>query len=277
MDFFSEQDFALAGSVPSCVDSVHHEPIYYGIQFNYMGPLQLCIDHGTRYKVEGAYAFVTFPGAFFEYGSIEGKVRHHNFICSSGKRIQRYIDSGLLQLDHEKPLVQIRNPDKFLQLMQNITSLVTKSEVVPPRAVLLYEELLLQLYESRKNPQNSIPFQIDSLKKIIDGIRMHPEKTWDFDKTIRECNISETHFRRVFKSMTGLPPQQFLIINRLKMAANLLIHTTEPVNIIAEQCGIGNPFYFSRIFKEKNQITPLEYRREFTCFDSTKEKTSHSH
>lgn len=263
MNFFSEHEFVLSGSVPASLEVVHQEPIYYGIQFNYEGPFFLRIDHKTKYAVDGSYAFVTFPGAFFEYGSVDGQARHHNFICSAGKRIQQYIDGGLLRLEREKPLVPIRNPDKFLQLMLSIMDLTRHSEIVPPRAVLLYEELLLQLHESREK-QQTVPFQMPVLKSLIEGIRKHPEKSWDFEKEAGKCHISSTHFRRVFKAVTGVPPQQFLIINRLRKATELLVRTTEPVSTVGELCGIENMFYFSRVFKEKYKISPKEYRREFT-------------
>ena len=119
--------------------------------------------------MDGSCAFVTFPGAFFECGSVDGQARHHNFICSAGKRIQQYIDGGLLRLEREKPLVPIRNPDKFLQLMLSIMDLTRHSEIVPPpRAVLLYEELLLQLHERGKKTQ-TVPFLMAVLKSLIEG------------------------------------------------------------------------------------------------------------
>ena len=102
------------------------------------------------------------------------------------------------------------------------------------------------------------------LERLIDEIRLNPQNDWDFEKEAEECHITPTHFRRLFKEAAGLPPLQFLLQNRLQKAAGLLIHTSDPVSIIAEESGIDNPFYFSRLFKEKYQISPLEYRREFT-------------
>ncbi len=68
----------------------------------------------------------------------------------------------------------------------------------------------------------------------------------------------------MFKAVTGVPPQQFLIIKRLRKATELLVRTTEPVSTEGKLCGIENMFYFSRVFKEKYKISPKEYRREFT-------------
>ena len=214
MIFFSGHHFSLAGSMPENRATVRNVPLYYGIQFNYQGALRLRIDDGPEFRVEGAYAFITHPGAFFEYGSIDNRPRHHNFICSYGERIRQYIESGLMELNPENPLIPVRNPERFLQNMHSIIALTSRVGPVPPRAVLLYEDLLLQLHESREKALKLTPCQMPYLERLIDEIRLNPQNDWDFEKEAEECHITPTHFRR--------------------------------------------------LFKEKYQISPLEYRREFT-------------
>ena len=166
-----------------------------------------------------------------------------------------------MELNPENPLIPVRNPERFLQNMHSIIALTSRVGPVPPRAVLLYEDLLLQLHESREKALKLTPCQMPYLERLIDEIRLNPQNDWDFEKEAEECHITPTHFRRLFKEAAGLPPLQFLLQNRLQKAAGLLIHTSDPVSIIAEESGIDNPFYFSRLFKEKYQISPLEYRR----------------
>ena len=54
--------------------------------------------------------------------------------------------------------------------MLSIMDLTRHSEIVPPppRAVLLYEELLLQLHERGKKTQ-TVPFLMAVLKSLIEG------------------------------------------------------------------------------------------------------------
>lgn len=49
----------------------------------------------------------------------------------------------------------------------------------------------------------------------------------------------------------------------MKHAAELLGKNIK-INDIAEQCGYGNPGYFTRIFKEYYGCTPTEYMRKFS-------------
>ena len=263
MDFFAGHYISITGSIPDHTAWIENTPIYYGIQYNHAGKLRLKINHQAEYTVEGPHAFITHPGTHFAYGPADGKPRFHNFICSFGERIESYIRSGLMELRRDPPLVPIHNPEKFLQTMLAIHALYRRPGLIPPRAILLYEDLLLQMHESSLASRKLPPFQEQFFIRLIDRIRRHPEQEWDFAREARECHVTPTHFRRLFKETAKLPPQQFLIQCRLQHAANLLIATRDSVAEIAERVGINNQFYFSRLFKEKYLTSPLEYRREF--------------
>ncbi len=264
MNFFDGHYFSHYVSTPEHSGESHHVPIYYGIQYNHSGRFWLRVNHGERFECEGPWAFITNPGAFFEYGSFPGETRHHNFICSYGERVDRYISSGLLPIDNVHPLIRIGNPERFLETMLRIISLLRCTEpVVPARAVLLYEELLLLLHEMPASVPAVPAFQENYFRRLVEEVRRHPEKTWDFNCEAARRNLTTAHFRRLFRTVAGLPPQQFLIQCRLQFAAARLVDTSEPVGRIAEDAGFCNCFYFSRLFKARFRLSPLEYRREF--------------
>ena len=263
MDFFAGQEIRLCGSFPESTEVMHHTPIYYGIQYNYVGKLFLSIDHRPAVTAEGPHVFITHPGAYFEYGCVDGVPRHHNFICSTGPRIEQYVASGLMDLDPEDPLVSVAEPERFMQTMNDIISLHRHHAVLPPRAILLYEDLLLQIHESRARSRRLPPFQQDFIRKLIDAIRSAPTARYDFARQARRCGVTTTHFRRLFKIEAGMPPLQFLTSCRLQYAAGLLISTRLSIAAVAESAGLGNQFYFSRLFKRRFQLSPQAYRREY--------------
>ncbi len=266
MNYFDGLEFSLYGMIPEHRGESHHVPLYYGIQYNHAGRFFLRIDRGELLTAEGPHVFLTHPGAYFEYGNLAGESRSHNFLCVYGERVGRYLESGLLPVDPARPLIRVRNPERFLETMGRIVAtLRAASPAVPPRAVLLYEELLLQLHDAPP-PEKRLPaYQNGYFSRLAQEIRHHPELGWDFQTEAARRSLTGTHFRRLFRQLTGLPPQQFLIRCRLQRAAELLLTTGEPVGRIAERVGIGNEFYFSRLFREKFGSSPLEYRREFSA------------
>ena len=263
MDFFSGLTFSMSGSDPQSTGYVHNEPRYYGIQFNYSGPLCLRVNSGRQFEVNGPHVFLTYPGHYFEYGPTAMASRHHNYICTCGPRIRRYIDGGLWTIDPGSPPIPVPHAEKFLRTMLEIMTLVRIPGLTAPRAVLLFEDLLLRIREAATAEQKHIPYQVEQLNALIRKISAAPEKDWDFRNEADKLHVTPTHFRRIFKEITGLPPQQFLLHNRLNKAAELLKSSRKPVKEIASLSGWENIFYFSRLFRQKYYISPIQYREEF--------------
>lgn len=78
-----------------------------------------------------------------------------------------------------------------------------------------------------------------------------------------QAEMSEVHFRRCFKQIYHVSPQQYLMELRLTRAKELLQFDSTPVAEIARDSGFADPCYFSRVFKQKTGYAPSEYRAVF--------------
>lgn len=74
-------------------------------------------------------------------------------------------------------------------------------------------------------------------------------------------NIERTYLYRLFKDITGVSPQEYLLDYRIRRACSLLKETDLPVSDIARSVGYGDALYFSRLFKQKKGSPPSEYRK----------------
>jgi transcriptional regulator GlxA family with amidase domain len=59
---------------------------------------------------------------------------------------------------------------------------------------------------------------------------------------------------------TGLAPHQYLLEMRLVRARNLLVGTNLSIKGIAVQTGFEDEHYFSRLFRQKLNVTPSQWR-----------------
>ncbi|WP_147915890.1 helix-turn-helix domain-containing protein [Ruania zhangjianzhongii] len=66
----------------------------------------------------------------------------------------------------------------------------------------------------------------------------------------------------VIREATGLSPHEFIIQTRLGRAQQLLADTTSDVAAIAAQVGYDDPAYFSRLFRRRVGISPVQFRRQ---------------
>lgn len=73
---------------------------------------------------------------------------------------------------------------------------------------------------------------------------------------------SPYHLHRVFKKIKGITPLAYLQQIRMEKAKECLIETDLSVKEIAHLIGITNPTRFTTLFKEKNQQTPRQFRKE---------------
>lgn len=76
-------------------------------------------------------------------------------------------------------------------------------------------------------------------------------------------NRSPGHFSKVFKTITGTTPIEFLNTIRIQKARNMLLNSTKNITEIALECGFNTSSYFSSCFLEKYSMTPSSYRQNF--------------
>lgn len=91
------------------------------------------------------------------------------------------------------------------------------------------------------------------------------QKFYDCDISIKkaaeQCGFSESHFMKLFRELTGMSFNAYLVDYRLELAAKQLSETDGKVIDIMENCGFHNQSYFTRAFRKKYQKTPLLYRK----------------
>ncbi|QGQ95918.1 AraC family transcriptional regulator [Paenibacillus psychroresistens] len=83
------------------------------------------------------------------------------------------------------------------------------------------------------------------------------------DSLAEVLHFHPNYLARCMKSINGCTPIEYLINYRLEQAKLLLIKTDRSIAHIAEAVGFQYTPYFSKRFKEKNGISPLQYRKQF--------------
>ncbi len=76
--------------------------------------------------------------------------------------------------------------------------------------------------------------------------------------------MSESHFRRLFKSAYRISPIKYINLIRMERAKELIRYTNESFSDIAAEVGFSNLYYFSRMFKKEVGCTPSEFKDEYS-------------
>jgi AraC family transcriptional activator of pobA len=78
-----------------------------------------------------------------------------------------------------------------------------------------------------------------------------------------QLNVSPKYLSRLLKSLTGQNTQQHIHEKLIDKAKEILTTTNFTVSEIAYQLGFEYPQSFSKLFKSKTHLTPMEYRHSY--------------
>ena len=102
-----------------------------------------------------------------------------------------------------------------------------------------------------------------NVQEIKDYLDLHFAEKITLDALAERFYINKFYLTRVFKEQFGLSVTSYLTQLRITQAKRLLRFTDKSVENVAQECGLNDANYFSRIFKKVEGTTPGEYRRQW--------------
>ncbi len=92
-------------------------------------------------------------------------------------------------------------------------------------------------------------------------IDAHSHEPIDLDRAAGEAGLSSFHFLRLFKSVVGATPHQYVVRSRLRHAARLLADGGRSVTEIALDVGFADLSNFVRTFHRAAGVSPGGFRQ----------------
>ncbi len=100
------------------------------------------------------------------------------------------------------------------------------------------------------------------LGRIFSHIDRHLATSITLADLCRLGHMSESTLLRAFRAAVGMTPIQYVNYRRIQRAAEMLQQTDRAIETIAEQVGISDANYFSRLFRRYFKCSPSAYRRQ---------------
>ena len=107
----------------------------------------------------------------------------------------------------------------------------------------------------RKSPRS---FQI---APALAYVKEHYNEEIRIRDLARVCNISESHFRRIFQECMNMTPNDHVNVVRIHEASRLLLKSHATMEEVAYRVGYGNVSTFNRNFKRMLGMTPYQWKR----------------
>jgi AraC-like DNA-binding protein len=110
----------------------------------------------------------------------------------------------------------------------------------------------------------NISYNSRRIEKVFEHLRNNYQKEISLEDVSKIAGMTEVSFSRFIKKRTGRTFIDSLNDIRLGYASRLLIDSSQTVAEIAYKCGFNNISYFNRLFKKTKNITPKEFREQYS-------------
>jgi AraC family transcriptional regulator len=131
----------------------------------------------------------------------------------------------------------------------------------------LVRELTIHLLRSYLTVRKSAQIELSRvgpvdrrLRRALEFMHDNYSRELALEEIATAAYLSEYHFARLFKQVTGATPHVYLANLRIEKARHLLIETTHPIIEIAAMVGYQSQSHFTKIFKAITGLTPRAYR-----------------
>ncbi len=130
----------------------------------------------------------------------------------------------------------------------------------------IYELLALCTAAARNQRRDTVqkinvsPEDRESITALMDYIDAHLDGEMDQTTLANLVHMSKSKLKYTFKEVTGMTMSEYRGRHRERRACELLRQTQLPVADIAVSLGFSGASSFSRFFKSRLNVTPLEYR-----------------
>ena len=101
----------------------------------------------------------------------------------------------------------------------------------------------------------------DNINRAINFLREEFSRNFSLEDVANIANLSPYHFIRIFKSITGKTPYNYLLDIKIEKSIELLALKNHTITEICFLCGFNNLEHFSSVFKRKVGILPSQYRK----------------
>ncbi|HEY9390441.1 MAG TPA: helix-turn-helix domain-containing protein [Mycobacteriales bacterium] len=240
--------------IPACSDVDEDPPA------DLVDAVRAAYDAGARVASLCTGAFVLAAAGLLDGRRATTHWAHTGTLATRYPRVE--VDPDVLYIDNGRVLTSAGKAaamDLCLHLVRldrgsMVANLVARRLVVPPHRSGGQAQFVT----------TPIPAQDDHpLADLLPWVITRLDQPLTVEKLARQANMSSRNLGRVFRSVTGTTPLQWLLVQRIRRAQELLEVTDDNVDTIASATGMGTATTLRRHFNRTVGVSPDTYRRTF--------------
>lgn len=236
------------------------------------------VDSSALVFTHSGSAYITIDGA--NYKLEQGVILHAT--CKMKLNIQVVSNSSWsysiasyslpVEKHHHFPLYAhnfMVHTGSCASLSQQLTTLISNYQQATPMSSLqaksdFYHWLRLMLQAMQQQIKSS---KTELMLQAVQYMHERYNKPISVTQISQHIGIERRRFAYLFERYTGMTPNHYLTNFRMKRSRELLRAQHYTVAQVAELVGYHDSFYFSRVFKKYNGLSPSDYRKKIISYN----------
>jgi len=243
-------------------------PAYFTERENLDSYLVVYTTYGCGYLTYGDKKYTVTPGQLFfidcrkyqYYKTDPEQLWEMVWIHFNGSSSQAYYDRFSAA---GNPIIPVPADSKIPDILRDIVSTYRQKTIQTELSGsrLIVDLLTEMLFAVQHRETSSAPGMPAFVRDVMTHYDRHYSDKSTLDAVSAAFSVDKYHLAKEFKRYTGFSPNEYLINTRITRAKELLRFTDMPVSEIAASIGIDHVSHFINLFRDRETLTPLAYRK----------------
>ena len=217
----------------------------------------------------GQYIFLKAGEEHFGHRSSDGKLSYlwvHFQADGAFEEVKQNEDALLEKYAYAFPeQFRVTKSGRVAMLFQQLMELSLEEKLYSDSMLdyalsLLMMEMTQEYVQSSIHKTEEIPAVI---LQVMEWIKIHYHQPFAVTEVAEEVGYQADYLSSLFKRSTGISMKRFTNQIRIKTAKALLSNYDISIKEAAYSCGFSDEKYFMKVFKQREGMTPTQYKNTF--------------
>lgn len=219
------------------------------------------VDHTAIHIITGSLIILK-PGIWHRYQPSQETGWQEYWVGFQGNMASEVF--GEFFFDKNESVFNIGYHERIINLYKEILGDIEKEKAAYQQKIsgaLMHLLGLAYYFLKNKNFENTPVASLVGKAKVLLSENLGNKYTPE--DVALSLGVGYSWLRKAFKQYTGMAPGNYQQQIRLQKARELLAYTNKPVKEISGELGYESIHYFSRLFFQKEKISPTDFRKKF--------------
>lgn len=228
------------------------------------------------YELSAGQMFLIYPGIMTTYQADVDDPWSYSWIGFTGYRCETILSQ--IGFSEDRLVISVEDAEPLHDCVLNIMDLhkiTYANEMCRTAELLRFLAYIMEKGSSAKDdvPEYSKVVYAQLAMQYLDNNYMNRIKISELADYI---GIDRSHLTKSFREEYHVSPQEYLIQLRMEKAEYLLANSTASISSVAASVDYPDALAFSKIFKQRNGVSPTEYRSKISSSKPPAENPLHN-